>query len=288
MNTGTFIRRALADLPRRSGWLVLPAAAWRPQLRLLSGGLERRQGEVYDWDAAKRPPEPMAVLQITLDGEGRLRAGGREWAVRAGQTMVLTTTQPHRYWLPAGGSWEFLFLSLAGADAIAAVEQAIARGGPLQEFLPDGAFLPRALAATRALVRGEITGWGRAAELAMGLLTALVADVDGRDRRHPGIEQAKRLMRRRLQQPPKLAELARAAGLSRSGFCSAFAAAEGLAPGRWLREARLVAAAERLRHGAAAASVARDLGFADPAYFGRAFRRRFGLPPAAWRRQEAG
>ena len=288
MDTGTFIRRELADLPRRSGWLVLPAAAWRPQPRLLSGGLELRQDEVYDWDAARRPAEPMAILQITIGGEGRLRALGREWAVHAGQTMLLTTTQPHRYWLPPGGCWEFLFLSLAGADAIAAVEHAVARGGPLQEFPPDGAFLPRTLALTRALLRDEITTWGRAAELAMGLLAALVADVDGRDRRHPGIEQAKRLMRRRLQQPPKLAELARTAGLSRSGFCSAFAAAEGLAPGRWLREARLVAAAERLRRGAAAADVARDLGFADPAYFGRAFRRRFGLPPATWRRQVAG
>lgn len=288
MHTGTFIRRALADLPRRSGWLVLPAAAWRPQPRLLSGGLERRQAEAYDWDAARRPPEPMAILQITLDGEGRLRAGGRDWTVRAGQTMLLTTTQPHRYWLPPGGSWEFLFLSLAGADAITAVEHAITRGGPLQDFAPDGAFLPRALAITRALLRDEIASWGRAAELAMGLLAALVADVDGRDRHHPGIEAAKRLMRRRLERPPKLAELARAAGLSRSGFCAAFAAAEGLPPGRWLREARLVAAAEQLRRGGAAARVARDLGFADPAYFGRAFRHRFGLPPAAWRRQVAG
>lgn len=285
MDSGTFVQRSLADLPRQSGWLVLPTAPWQPQLRLLSGGIELRHDESYDWDNGKRPREAMAIIQLTISGAGRLRIKGREYDVGPGQTMILTAADEHRYWLPAHGRWEFCYLTLAGADAMGAVKHAITRGGNVQEFQPEGGFLPRIISTTRALVRNQITSVGQAAELTMCLLSALVAEIDARNSGHAGIERAKLLIRECLDRPPKLTELARRAGLSRSGFCHAFTATEGMAPGRWLQKERLIAAAERLRSGENAAQAAKSLGFTDAAYFGRAFRRHFGMPPIAWKRQ---
>lgn len=284
MNTGTFIRRFMASLPQRSGWLVLPAAGWQPQHRVLSGGYELRHDEVYDWSEAQRTDEPMASIQLTISGEGRLRVGGRDYRVGPGQAMVLRSDEPHRYWLPSGGRWEFVFLSVVGADVMTAIRHAIARGGYVQEFTPDGPFLSRYLSTIRSLIRSEIMSHGQSCELAVGVVTALVDDVDRRGRSHSGIERAKLLIQQRLTAPPSLMALAKIAGLSRSSFCAAFTASEGMSPGRWLRDKRLLAAAARLRSGATAAEVAKEFGYPDPAYFGRAFRQRFGLPPARWRR----
>ncbi len=61
----------------------------------------------------------------------------------------------------------------------------------------------------------------------------------------------------------------------------------GTTPSAYILERRLARAAERLSAGAEASitEIAFELGFNDSAYFARAFRQRFGVPPREWRRK---
>jgi AraC-like DNA-binding protein len=80
-------------------------------------------------------------------------------------------------------------------------------------------------------------------------------------------------------------DLAREVALSRSALAERFASLVGEPPIQYLVRWRLALAARALRAGGEAiARVARRSGYESEAAFSRAFRREFGMPPAAWRK----
>ncbi|WP_354685563.1 AraC family transcriptional regulator [Cupriavidus necator] len=81
-----------------------------------------------------------------------------------------------------------------------------------------------------------------------------------------------------------LAELARAAGLSRYHLVRAFRAETGMTPHAYQLDIRIQHARRLLRQGAALAEVALDLGFADQSHFQRAFKQRVALTPRSYQR----
>ena len=83
-------------------------------------------------------------------------------------------------------------------------------------------------------------------------------------------------------------ELGREVALSRSALAERFAALVGEPPMQYLMRWRLALAAQTLRSGREAiARVAERSGYESEAAFNRAFKREFGTPPAAWRRERA-
>jgi transcriptional regulator GlxA family with amidase domain len=80
-------------------------------------------------------------------------------------------------------------------------------------------------------------------------------------------------------------ELAREVALSRSALAERFTALVGEPPIQYLMRWRLALAARMLRSGReAVARIAERSGYESETAFSRAFKREFGLPPAAWRR----
>ena len=91
------------------------------------------------------------------------------------------------------------------------------------------------------------------------------------------------------QEPAKawtLEELAREANTSRSVLAERFQHLVGSSPMQYLTQWRMLLAANLLcRSNAPLARIAEDVGYQTDTAFSRAFRREFGAPPAAWRRQ---
>jgi AraC-like DNA-binding protein len=78
-------------------------------------------------------------------------------------------------------------------------------------------------------------------------------------------------------------------GITPAYACRLFARFGESSPYQFLVRRRMSVAAEWLAHdGARVADAARRLGFADPYQFSRAFKRVFGIAPAAFRRQHTG
>jgi AraC-like DNA-binding protein len=80
-------------------------------------------------------------------------------------------------------------------------------------------------------------------------------------------------------------ELARVCSLSRSAFAARFVALVGKPPATYLAHVRLDAATGLLRGTSLPVTlIAEKVGYTSEAAFSRAFRHRYGTPPARWRR----
>jgi len=101
----------------------------------------------------------------------------------------------------------------------------------------------------------------------------------------PPVLRALELIEDALARPPRIAELAAAAGLGASRFHERFRTETGCAPAEHIARRRVARAQELLRRGQAISTVAAELGFASPGHFGAVFRRYTGLPPARWLEQ---
>ena len=92
-------------------------------------------------------------------------------------------------------------------------------------------------------------------------------------------------LHRRPAHPWSLDELAREAGVSRSALTERFARYLGQSPMAYLTDWRIELGAEALRTSSRSVlQVASDVGYESEAAFNRAFKRRFGKPPAQYRR----
>ena len=103
----------------------------------------------------------------------------------------------------------------------------------------------------------------------------------------PIVGRALALIHDRLNHDWTADELAREVGVSRSVLAERFTATVGEPPMRYLARQRLEHASVLLRETTdAIARIAYEVGYESEAAFNRAFRREYGVPPAAWRRDD--
>ncbi|WP_321954630.1 helix-turn-helix transcriptional regulator [Paraburkholderia bannensis] len=98
----------------------------------------------------------------------------------------------------------------------------------------------------------------------------------------PRVDVMKALLAADLATPLRVADLAKAIGLSPFHATRLFTHATGLPPHAWRTQLRLQRALAPLRAGASVADVAAAQGFTDQSHFTRHFRRMFGVPPGRW------
>lgn len=157
----------------------------------------------------------------------------------------------------------------------------------LPPVLPSGAAaeIRAHILATRTALPG-LDGAARQAEAAMVTLRILATvaqpSAEGRQllARAAGLAPLATWVRSHLGDAIALADLARAAGQSKSRLHARFQRELGMAPMAWVRELRLQAARGRLlATEAAVADIGAACGFPDPFHFSRAVRARFGAAP---------
>jgi AraC-like DNA-binding protein len=121
------------------------------------------------------------------------------------------------------------------------------------------------------------------------LLASALADTEAEVRAPQAVLQATAFMRRAYPRPITCEDAAKAAGISTAHLHGLFKQWLGVSPGRYLGEFRLQRAKDRLSGSAAPiVEIALGVGFSEQSAFTRAFRRRFGESPAAYRRRLAG
>ncbi len=238
----------------------------------------------------RRRSHPTHLLIYCTGGSGQLQVGGRSWVITSGDLIVLPAGLGHSYRASAEDPWSIYWVhydgelgnaynDLLGAQTVQAIglQQRL-----IAEF--DALFsLRRAGAATTPYLHGACR------------LKALLTDIGDMATRSPedagrglDLEQIEELMRLRTGGELNLDELAREASLSKYHFSRKFKALTGHSPIQHFIHLKLRQACRLLDTTDAPVKViAARLGYDDPYYFSRLFRRVVGLSPRQYRDSHA-
>lgn len=260
-----------------------------PAYRRLVTGLNRDGPGVHI-----RRPEGSGdhLLMYTLEGRGFFRGKGHESALPGGSVVLLPEGMPHDYGnaLP-DTPWTLLwthFHPWPHWDEL--LRWTVEPSGAGVIHLDDTALLERMESDLRLMHRTALTGHPHRELLAMNALErALLTCAEAHPARPAGrlderIQAAMDRMHARMAEPLTVEGLAGAVGLSPSRFAHLFKEQTGIPPLRYLEARRVERACDLLaRTVRPVGEIAAEVGFPDPFYFSRTFRKVTGHSPRAFR-----
>jgi AraC-like DNA-binding protein len=237
------------------------------------------------------------ILIYCAEGKGWCEAGGRQRSIEKGEALFLPARLAHAYGADAKEPWSIYWAHFTGTHApfyLNAVPSA-PRTLHVQESIAaetTSAFARLLDALALGFGQRPVAYAAHVLRYILGLLIYAAPDAaPDRDIVKPvsPITQAIHYMSRRLDRPPCLDDLAKQVGLSPSRFAHRFKQQTGYAPIDYLARMRVQRACQLLLTTSwPVQAVAQQLGFTDPYYFSRVFRRIMGTPPSTYRRRFLG
>lgn len=274
-------------------------------------GIVRLRGR--ETPAPEPPPDhalDFLVLAYFAHGGGDLSLHGHRWQIRSGDVYLVAPGEVvgvggDRTALTAADGWGVYFppevltpKTPGGLESWRAhpllfpFVRGVA-GGAQRLSVPVGerpAWSERMTALEDELERRR-DGYREAALAHLTLLlvavSRLAADVVGdlRLRREPLLADVFDVIERRYREQISLKDVAGDVGVSAGHLTTVVRRKTGRTVGAWVTERRMAEARMLLaRTGLPVNDIARRIGYDDPAYFARCFRRAHGVPPLAWRR----
>jgi AraC-like DNA-binding protein len=213
----------------------------------------------------------------SASGRGRVRA-------YAGEAITTNPGEVHDGWPIDGGprTWWLVHVEPAALARIAGVS---ADRLEITRPVIRDARLVRAMRRLFRRVGADDLSWEEAFVEACGeLLSQHATATVAQHAPHDVFTAVRDRLADELVNPPSLAELARAAGLSRYQVLRGFQRTFGLPPHAWLRQERVERAKHLIRRGVPLADAAAASGFADQSHMTRAFSRHYGFTPGVWQR----
>ncbi len=229
------------------------------------------------------------ILIFVEAGRGTLIISGKSFFLEKGQVALITPGQPHTYEADPDDPWKIYWFHFAGSGATHLLTwTGFSKSRPVLPA-PSAESIRRHF---RTILATAERGYSDHTLLELARALVNILSLLHRRRISPGegvphaarIESVMDYMRETAHQPQSLAAYARYCGLSVSRFSEAFREHCGVSPMVYLTELRIQRASLLLETTDLNVSeIAAHLGFEDPLYFSRLFRRHTGLAPTAFR-----
>ncbi|MFC5470626.1 helix-turn-helix domain-containing protein [Cohnella suwonensis] len=233
----------------------------------------RRPAGMDDW-----------LIFLTIHGEGFIRTPAGEQRMTEGAVCLLKSGVPHEYGTVAGGRWNFLwahFRRLPETDYLPDEEA-------LVHVLPEGELRERVKRDLQHLIqdsRDRGSYWRALCENSLRNVVLLLASRLEK-RIDPRIEQAVRLLSQSLNKEIRIADVAKAVGLSASRLSHLFKQETGESIVERFNGMRLQQAALLMeRMGRTATEASYDVGFRNYNHFAMLFRQAYGVSPRTYKQR---
>ncbi|WP_353816213.1 AraC family transcriptional regulator [Agromyces sp. SYSU T00266] len=229
------------------------------------------------------------IVILCVAGAGTVRMGSDSHALSPGSCLAIPAHRPHEYQASFEDPWTIWWLHVRGTDAAELTGTLLGNGQPMVRLRS----LDRVIALFDELVslmerRLSPAQLLAASGVAWNLLTRIAADsvlpADGSP-----LERAMRYLEARVDGSIQVAELASIVGMSPSHLSALFRQATGGGPGAFHTSLKMARARSLLdTTNLTVAEVAAAVGYADPLYFSRHFRRVHGVNPTTYRAHHKG
>ena len=233
------------------------------------------------------------VLNLTVDGCGRVNSGADMFHAEVGDVLLFPPNQPHDYsWEASRGHWTHLWVYFSPMAHWAPLLNWPRKAGHVLGFsLVETearervrTAMERALEFFRSPLKNRLQFCANALEEALLWCDTAnpFAHGSGSDDR---VRTAVAFMMKNFAQPMSVERMAQECNLSVSRFAHLFQASTGESPSRYLESLRIWKAQELLIGTAKSVKeISQEVGFGDPLYFSRVFRRKLSLSPRAFRK----
>lgn len=234
------------------------------------------------------PPQPYNVIYYCVGGAVTLRIGSTNWEASSGDLLVLPPGQAHTTEASRTTPWTYYWIAFAGEGRhdytqFLDISRPVTPLGIHPELIAE-------LEALCALRSSDFTldTFVVAANRLKALLTrtSLIRSRGAMERKgRIDLNRVRHLMASRMDGSLNLDELARASNLSTYHYTRSFKQLSGLSPVQYYIQLRIQQACHLLTTSSEPiARVASAVGYDDPRYFSRTFRRVVGMTPLAYRR----
>jgi AraC family transcriptional regulator of arabinose operon len=232
------------------------------------------------------------VLNLTVEGRGRVNQGSDLFHAEAGDVLLFPPRLLHDYsWESRKKNWKHLWIYFSPLPHWAPLLNWPQRGGGVLGFmLRDAETVLRVRAAVeRCLVMYQSPLKNRLQFCGNYLEETLLwcdtqnpfSQGSGSDER---IRKAVSFMMKNFADPLSVAVLARQSNLSLSRFAHLFQETAGMSPLRYLESLRIWKAQELLiGTSKSIQEISQEIGFQDPLYFSKVFRRNLKTSPRQFR-----
>lgn len=232
------------------------------------------------------------IIIFGESGRGELEIGERRWDIQDGQFMLTRPDVPHTFKSVSSSPWVFFWLHFSGSSAGEYADMLkLDEDNPLL-YVGD---LNSWVDCFNELYARVSSGWSDMdlTEASTGLAQLLTCTGGLRREQNPRSRLAEtrvlksiKYMTEHYMEPLSLGDLARQACLSIPQYGLLFKKYTGTSPARHLTQIRLRFACEQLKYTETSISdIGLSVGFEDPLYFSRLFRKNLGCSPSEFRKR---
>ncbi|WP_276352008.1 AraC family transcriptional regulator [Cohnella caldifontis] len=231
------------------------------------------------------------LVHTIIEGAGTYRCRDRVYELTAGDSFFIFPGELHTYQSDARDPWRYRWIAFRGAKA---AKWLVGAGVSPESPVVTGADSVPAASAQAIEERFRSGDWTSdwEAEGWLGLAFASWARTN-RPQGPPAVsragaaartaDRAARWLESQLALPVTIAELAKDLGYHRTHLTKLFVREIGMSPVRYLQRARIERAKLLLREPFSVEQVAASVGYGDPLYFSKAFKKWTGMTPTEYR-----
>ncbi len=253
-------------------------------------------GDGYGCD---RESFPGHQIMFMLRGKGHGSYKGKPWVAGPGTAVLMDLHHRHTYYSDNADPWEMYWVIFEGPGVAEMFNQVIdAAGSPVVPFDSAEKIISDFSALFELLERRAVGDDAWVWHYLTGLMANIIAglerirgDTEPDEGSAPaGVAAALAMLREQHHRTISLTELAGAAHMSLFHFTRRFKQSTGFTPMEYLEKLRIGRAQELLlsQPRMNLKEIAQTVGYDDPAYFSRVFRKRAGVPPREYRKSLSG
>lgn len=254
---------------------------------------ERTTGSNYYWDCNLRSDVETFIFQYTLEGSGEIQIKGKTQSLPAGCGFFVSVPEVCEYYLPPTSDiWRFIYITLEGSQAKKCWETINNQHGHVFEIPLEMPLIQRLFATYKKVKDGHIGDAYQTANVAFEFLSYCYQHFEKDHtfdvpRVSVEIDMAIEFIKKHHHQGINIADIAEHVGLSKSYLNLRFKEEVGLPPLNYLNKYRIEKSAYLLQHTEKTVKeISFELGFSDPNYFCKAFRKAIGSSPNTFRKDK--